>query len=263
MIRWSGGRVTLEDSVAAVPALSGTQLEARYWDSMRRLTLGVVGRRGDSAVAGPFELLRFGKPSVSGGSVEWPVEGGLLSAGAHGRWRVAAEHGEAVARLDEFSPRLPRLLYAFSHLQAHLLFTRLFLLGLRGRDRRPGAPASSRSRIRAATVDVALCLTLSRVFGRRMRPITAIGLLAGYHVACWTASGRTLGGVMMGQRVVSIDGRTPTFGQSVLRLVTIPLSWITRRPLHDEFAATDVIVEEKEEGAASAAPAKPIELTDA
>lgn len=212
-------------------------------------------------VAGPLELLRFGKPVVGAGSVEWPVNGGLLTAAARGTWRIGARDGKITATLDDFVPSLPRPLYAISHLQVHLLFVRLFLLGLRGRDRRPGVPASSRNRIRAATVDVALCLTLNRVFSRRMRPMTLLGVLAAYHVACWSTSGRTLGGEMMGQRVVSIDGRPLTFGQSVLRLITVPLSWITRTPVHDEIAATDVIVDEKEKGAASAAPRRGIDLT--
>lgn len=254
MVRWSGGTVTIEDSVARARALSGAELQERYWEATHRLTFGLLGRRGSSIVAGPFELLRFGTPVVDASSVEWSVEGGLLAGEARGRWRLAERNGKVVASLEGFVPRLPRPLYAMSHEQVHLLFTRLFLLGLGDRGERPGPPAPSRNRIRAATVDVAFCLTLNRVFSRRVRPVTAVALLAGYHIACWSTSGRTLGGVMMGQRVVSIDGRKLTPGQAVLRLVTVPLSWIARRPVHDEIAATDVILEEKEEGAASAAP---------
>jgi hypothetical protein len=170
-----------------------------------------------------------------------------------GRWTVEVANGKALARIVDFQPSLPRPLYAITHLQVHLLFTRLFLLRLRGQKPAPGLRASPRDRVRAAAVDVALCLTINRVLSRRMRPATAVALLAAYHVGFWTLSGRTLGGLMMGQRVVAADGRPLTPAQSLLRLACAPLSWIMKRPVHDEIAGTDVIVEQKE-GAARAAP---------
>lgn len=254
MIRWSGGTVAIEDSVAGTPPLSGAELVDRYWDAMRELTFGLARRRGNAVVTGPFELLRFGEPVVGPHAVEWPIQGGLLAGAAGGRWRVGVVDGGAFASIDEFRPSLPRAIYALTHMQAHLLFTRLFLLRLR-RDRTepPGARAPWRSRRQAAVADVALCLTMHRIVSRRFRVSAAIALLAGYHIACWSISGRTLGGVMMGQRVVSADGRRLLVSQAALRLVAAPLSWLTRRPIHDEVASTDVILENKE-GAARAAP---------
>ena len=69
-----------------------------------------------------------------------------------------------------------------------------------------------------------------------------LGIAAAYHIACWSTSGRTLGGLVVGQRVVAVDGSRPTVLQSVVRLLALPLAWITRRPIHDELAGTDVIV---------------------
>lgn len=247
--------MAIEDSVAGAAALSGAQLAGRYWDAMGRLTFGLARRRGSSVVAGPFELLRFGEPVVGPHSVEWPILGGLLAGAAGGRWRVRIAGGAAIASIEDFRPSLPRLLYAVTHLQVHLLFTRLFLLRLRDGASTPGVPAAPQSRLRAATVDVALCLALNRIMTRRFRPGMALALLAGYHIACWSTSGRTLGGVMMGQRVVSADGKPLVAAQAALRFVTAPLSWIARRPVHDQVAGTDVIVEEKE-GAAVAAPSR-------
>ena len=245
--------MAIEDSVAGAPELSGAQLADRYWDAMDRLTFAVTRRRGNSVMAGPFELLRFGEPVVGPHSVEWPIVGGILAGSAGGRWRVRTAGGSAVASIEDFRPSLPRPLYALTHLQVHLLFSRLFLLRLRDSASTPGAPAAPESRLRAATVDVALCLVLNRIVTRRFRPSAALALLAGYHIACWSTSGRTLGGVMMGQRVVSADGRPLLAAQAALRLVTAPLSWIAHRPVHDEIAGTVVIVEQKE-GAALAAP---------
>ena len=247
--------MAIEDSVAGVPALSGAQLADRYWEAMDRLTFGLTRRRGSSVMAGRFELLRFGEPVVGAHSVEWPIMGGLLAGAAGGRWRVRTEGGVAEASIEDFRPSLPRPLYALTHLQAHLLFTRLFLLRLRDGASPPGVPAAPQSRLRAATVDVALCLVLNRIVTRRFRPSAALALIAGYHIACWSASGRTLGGVMMGQRVVSADGRRLLAAQAALRFITAPLSWIAHRPVHDEIAGTDVIVEQKE-GAALAAPSE-------
>ena len=240
--------MAIEDSVGGAPALTGDQLRDRYWKAMHDLTLGLVRRQGNSVMVGPIELLRFGEPLVGAHSVEWPVEGGLLARAPRGRWRVSAEGGTAVASLDDFEPSLPRKLYAASHLQVHLLFTRLFLLGLRGRAAAPGVRALQADRARAAAVDIALCLTVSRIMSRRARPGVTLAVLAGYHITCWTLSGRTLGAVMMGQRVVAVDGRPLTPAQSFVRFVCAPLAWVMRRPVHDEIAGTDVILDQKIRG---------------
>ena len=95
--------------------------------------------------------------------------------------------------------------------------------------------------MRAAAVDVAFCLTLAGLAGKRRRLPALLGIAAAYHIVCWTTAGRTLGAVVMRQRVVAIDGSRPTVMQSAVRLLTLPLSWIVRRPIHDQIAGTNVI----------------------
>jgi uncharacterized RDD family membrane protein YckC len=86
-------------------------------------------------------------------------------------------------------------------------------------------------------------LTLARVLGRRRRVATLIAITAGYHVACWSISGRTLGGLVMRQRVVAVDGSRLTPAQSLLRFALLPVSWIALRPVHDDIACTEVVSE--------------------
>lgn len=219
--------------------LTGAQLEDGYWAAMRAVTLGLVRRRGNTVTIGPLNLLRLGKPRREANAVEWPIEGGLLAGSPGGRWRVTSDGHRVVAAMDEFHPMLPRPLYTVSHQQVHLLATRLFLLRLRTAP--AGVPARPEDRWRAAAVDVAFCLTLTRLAGLRLRPTTVAGILAGYHLACWSLSGRTLGGTILRQRVVARDGGRLTPGQAALRLAMTPLSWILRRPIHDEIASTEVI----------------------
>jgi len=155
---------------------------------------------------------------------------------------VQASGGQVEATVAGYTPSLPRPIYDFTHLQVHQLFTRLYLLRLRGRQPAPGPRASSEDRFRAASVDVAFCLTLARVTGRPRWGRT-LAIAIAYHVACWSTSGRTLGGVVMRQRVVSVDGSRLTPAQSLLRLALLPASWLMHRPLHDDLAATDVIID--------------------
>jgi uncharacterized RDD family membrane protein YckC len=70
-----------------------------------------------------------------------------------------------------------------------------------------------------------------------------LGIAAAYHIACWSTSGRTLGGLVMRQRVVAVDGSRLTVMQAAFRFLTLPLAWVTRRSSHDELAGTDVIVD--------------------
>ena len=219
----------------------GDALRVAFADTVRAFTLGLVTMRGSSLVAGPVQLLRFGQPKVTQDAVEWPIEGGLLARAGGGSWRLASTDGRVSATVDGYMPVLPRPIYTLSHLQVHLLFTRLLLLRVRGREPAPGRPAPRSDRLRAASVDVAFCLTLAGIFGRRRRPATLLAFFAGYHVACWSISGRTLGGVVMRQRVVATDGSRLTPAQSLLRLVLTPLSWVSRRPVHDDVACTEVV----------------------
>jgi hypothetical protein len=240
-VKWADGAVTVEDSVSAAQPVSGKVLRDRYLAEMPALTLGLIRARENSLWLGPIELLRFGKPAVTKAAVEWPIEGGLLARSPGGRWRISAAGDRIVAKVEGYRPLLPAPIYAMTQLQAHHLLTRLFLLRVRGREPMAGVPARPQERLQAAAVDVAFCLTLARVFGSRPRVRLLIGIAAGYHVACWSISGRTLGGMVMRQRVVAVDGSRLTPMQSLARLAALPASWVLRRPVHDAYAGTGVI----------------------
>jgi uncharacterized RDD family membrane protein YckC len=75
-----------------------------------------------------------------------------------------------------------------------------------------------------------------------------------YFIFLWTAIGSTIGGVIIGLRIVNSQGKNPTIWQSIVRFLTeffIPLLgligslWILfsrrRRALFDRFAGTFVI----------------------
>lgn len=243
MVTFDDGLVSTRDSVAVAVAPSGAQLRDAYVEALPAVTLGLVAIRDDSVVLGPVVLLRFGRPKVTPHAVEWPIEGGLLARRPGGRWRIGAANGRVEATVTGYTPRLPRPIYRLTHLQVHLLFTRLYLLRVRGREPAPGTRATSDDRVKAATVDVAFCLTLGRLTGRRRRLRRTLALATIYHVACWSIGGRTLGGLVMRQRVVAVDGSRLTPTQALLRLVLLPASWIMRLPLHDQLAATDVITD--------------------
>jgi uncharacterized RDD family membrane protein YckC len=100
--------------------------------------------------------------------------------------------------------------------------------------------ATSQDRLSAAAVDIAFCLSLAGLTGRR-RLRRAVAIAVAYHVVSWSTTGRTLGGLVLRQRVVAVDGSRLTPTQSLLRLVLLPASWITRRPVHDDIACTEVI----------------------
>ena len=239
MVSWRDGRVTIADEVDGTPALSGAQLEDAYWDAMRAVTFGLVRRRGNTVALGAVELLRLGEPRVGEHAVEWPIEGGLLAGAPGGKWRLASADGKVVATMEGFRPALAPALYAVSHQQVHLLSTRLLLLRMRKLP--AGDPARAADRRRAAAVDIAFCISVTRLAGFRLRPRTVLAVIAGYHVACWATSGRTLGGIVLQQRVVAADGRRVSVTQAILRFALLPLSWIARRPIHDEMASTEVI----------------------
>jgi hypothetical protein len=240
VVTWDGARLSTTASVEIATPLTGTVLRDAYLETARALTLGLVGFRGNSLVAGPLELLRFGPPKVTRRAVDWTIEGGLLAGRPGGHLRVEAVGGRVEATVTGYTPGLPRFIYPLTQLHVHLLFTRLYLLRLHGREPAPGVPAAPRDRLRAASVDVAFCLTLAGLTGRR-RLRRTLAITAAYHVACWSISGRTLGGMVMRQRVVAVDGSRLTPTQSLLRLVLLPVSWIVRRPVHDEVACSEVI----------------------
>jgi RDD family len=242
VVTWNADRVSTGDSVAVAGKLSGEALRDAYVDTLSSLTLSLVRLRENAIVFGPLTLLRFGEPTITNDAVEWPIEGGLLAREPGGRWRLHASGHRVEASLAGYRPRLPRAVYMLTHLRIHQLFTRLYLLRLHGREPAPGVPATAEDRWRAAAVDVAFCLTIARMTGRR-RIRRTLAIAAAYHVACWSIAGRTLGGLVMRQRVVAVDGSCLTPAQSLLRLALLPLSWITRRPIHDEIAQTEVIAD--------------------
>jgi len=239
----TGGRVSVEDSVPITRPMTGEQLREAYLDDVSKLTLGLVRIRGTSVFVGPIEVLRFGLPKVTRNSVDWPIEGGITAGAPGGHWRIEVEQGRVVASVQDYRPRLPLPLYAMSQLPIHHLVIRLHLLRLRGREPQPGIPASREDRLRAAAVDGAFCATLAGFTGRRRKLHVLLGITAAYHVACWSISGQTLGGMVMRQRVVSVDGSKPTIGQSVVRVFALPIAWALRRPVHDEAAGTEVITD--------------------
>ena len=244
VVRLQDGQAWTEDSVAVSRPPTGHELRDAYLQSIQDLTLGLVRARGDALFAGPLELLRFGPATMTGSAVEWPIVGGITTREPGGCFRIEAAGGRVVSSVDGYRPRLPLPLYALTQLPVHQLLTRLYLLGVRGREPAPGVPAPRQDRMRAAAVDAAFCLTLAGVAGRRRRLPVLLGIAAVYHVACWSTSGRTLGGMVTGQRVVAVDGSRPTVLQSVARLLTLPVSWVTGRPVHDQVAGTEVIVSE-------------------
>jgi len=240
VVTWDDGRVSTSASVAVAGQLSGAGLRDSYADAVRRLTLGVIQLRDDAVRIGPVALVRFGPPKVTRNSIDWPIEGGLLARAPGGHWRLQASDGQVQASLIDYRPALPRPLYGLTHLQVHQLFTRLFLLRVRGREPAPERVAAAADRSKAAAVDAALCFTLAGFAGRRrLRRAIAIAII--YHVVCWSTSGRTFGGLVMRQRVVAVDGSRLTPPQSLLRLALLPVSWLVRRPIHDEVACTEVV----------------------
>ena len=239
--KFSDGEVSVEDSVTSERTVSGRRLHDAYLHDIQALTFGLVRVRGRSLQVGPIELLRLGPAKVTRNSVEWPIEGGILARAPGGRLRIEAAPGHLIGLVEGYRPLLPLPLYALTQLPIHHLFTRLLLLRVRGREPAPGVAAPSRERFRAAAVDLAFCATLAGLAGRR-RVSVVVGVAAVYHVACWSIWGRTLGGVVMKQRVVAIDGSRPSVEQSIVRLLVLPISWLRRRPVHDEVAGTEVVV---------------------
>ena len=236
------GEVSTQDSVAISREPTGRELREGYLHDIRVLTLGLVHARGDAIYIGPLELLRFGPPILTTSAVEWPIEGGITARAPGGTFRIEGARGRVTASVDGYRPRLPLPLYGLSQLPIHQLLIRLYLLRVRGREPAPGVTAAPEDRIRAAAVDVAFCLTLAGLAGRRRRLPALLGIAAAYHIACWSTSGRTLGGLVTRQRVVAVDGSRLTVMQAAFRLLALPLSWVARRPIHDELAGTEVIV---------------------
>jgi hypothetical protein len=222
--------------------ITGKALRDSYWQDVRTLTLGLVQAKDNSLLLGPIELIRFGRPKVTKTSVQWPIEGGLLARAPGGHLRFERLYGRLVSSVEGYQPMLPRSLYVLTQLPIHHLWTRLHLLRMRGRQPARGVPAEPARRLAAAAIDAGLCIGLATAIGRRRRIPFLIGVAAGYHVACWAFGGRTVGGVVMKQRVVAVDGSEVSVGQALVRLALLPVAAV-RRNAHDEFAGTQVIAD--------------------
>jgi hypothetical protein len=242
VVTWTDGRVSTRAAIPVGHALTGARLRDTYYDAVRSLTFGLASVRDHSVVVGPLTLLRFGTPKVTRNAVDWPIEGGLLARAAGGHWRLQASAGRVEATVTGYQPALPRPIYDVTHLQVHQLFTRLYLLRLRGVEPAVGVPAAPDDRFRAGTVDLALCMTLAGIMGRRRARRTLV-VAAAYHVVCWSVWGRTLGGLVTRQRVVAVDGSRLTQAQSVLRFMLLPVAWVSGRAIHDEITSSTVVAD--------------------
>ena len=87
-----------------------------------------------------------------------------------------------------------------------------------------------------------------------MTGLTIFLFLAGYFVLFWTLAGQTPGKLIMGLRIVTLDGQQLSFGRSIRRFVGYILSFLTfymgflwiliddrRQGWHDKIAGTCVI----------------------
>lgn len=242
-MRWVDGGVLVEDKVRAPRPLSGEALRSSYFDTTATFTLGLVRFRDGALRLGPWELLRFGPPATDPRGVIWPIQGGLLAAGPGGRFEVSWRDGHLAAKVDGYRPALPPAMYALTQLPVHHALMRLQLLRIRGRLPSAGVPADVSSRVAAAAIDAAVCAGITLALARRRRLKALVAIAAGYHMAAWSASGRTLGGAIMRQRVVAVDASRPSLTQAALRLALLPLAALRMRAVHDEIAGTDVIAE--------------------
>lgn len=240
---WHAPPVHQESRVAAPSAPADSRLRDAFFADVRPLTLGAVRGEPWRLRLGPVTLLAFGEPTHADGAWTWPITGGALVRRPGGTLRYGWRDGELVGAVDGYLPRLPGPVYRLTQARVHEVLTRLFLLRLRGRTPTPGPPAGPAQRLVTASLDLALCAAVTAAVGRRRRGRTFAALAAGYHVACWTLGGRTLGARLTGQRLVSIDGSPVALWQAVVRLAALPAAALTLRAVHDEAAGTEVVEE--------------------
>ena len=222
--------------------ITGKKLRDSFPADIEAVTFGLIRVRDNSLRIGPLELIRFGRPKLTHSSVQWPIEGGLLARSGGGRLRIELVYGRLVESVEGYRPMLPRLVYALTQAPIHHLLARLQLLRVRGRERDAGPPAERSRRIAAAAIDASICVSVAVIVGRRRRALPLLlGIATGYCVACWSTSGITVGGAVMRQRVVAVDGSKLTVGQSLVRLALLPVTAARMRGIHDEIAGTDVI----------------------
>jgi hypothetical protein len=229
-------KVDLEDSVRTPVAPSPERLRDFYFAATERLTLGLVRYREHSFRLGPLALIRLGEPTRTAHGWSFPIRGGILAAQPGGELWIASAGGVTTVAVVGYRPALPLPLYRASQFLVHHFISRLALLQLRGRVPAGAPPATPPARLAAGAIDAVVCLALAGGRWRRALPVAAA-----YHVACWSFGGLTVGGLLLRQRVVALDGRRVTPGQAVLRLATLPLALLRLRAVHDEFTGTDVV----------------------
>jgi hypothetical protein len=228
--------VDVEDSVRTPVAPSSDQLRDFYFAATERLTLGLVRYRDHSLRLGPLSLISFGDPSRTAHGWSFPITGGVLAAEPGGDLWLGNVDGLTSVAVVGYRPTLPLPVYRATQYLFHRFMTRVALLQLRGRVPAEAPPATPGARLAAGAIDAAVCLVLA---GGRWR--RALPLAVGYHLACWSFGGLTIGGLLLGQRVAAVDGRAVSPGQALLRLATLPLALVRLRAVHDEVAGTDVV----------------------
>jgi len=238
---WPAAPVHQELTVGAPIRPPPERLRDRFFADVWKLTLGLVRGERWRLRLGPVTLLDFGEPAFDGSGWTWPIAGGALVRRPGGSLRCCWRDGTLAAVVDGYRPALPPPLYLLAQVPAHRVVTRRFLLGLRGRTPPPGVPAGPAQRLMTAALDLALCAGVAAALRPRRRLAAFAAVAAAYHLVCWTAAGRTAGGLLTGQRVVAVDGSALAPWQALVRLAALPLAARSLRAVHDEAAATEVI----------------------